>query len=286
MGVSIQSVICRASGRPEQVLAQQLGLSRRVVTSWLRSGLIRIESQRLRKGDRVHAGQTLHLALEGNLGDWVQPAPEPMALLAQTGDWFALNKPAGMPSHLNLPFETGTALNHFVAYDPACAEIGDDVLQGSLAHRLDNDASGTMIAARTPQAYKALRTAFADGDVRRVYRARVASATGRLPRGVGECRTPLIARGSKVVTDPAGRATHTLWRSLDRDGLLEIEIRTGHRHQIRVHLASQDYPILGDTLYGGEPNARLALHCVELSWANQQVKSPIPETLMPRYDSQ
>ena len=286
MGVPIQSLICRASGRPEQVLAQQLGLSRRVVTSWLRSGLIRIESQRLRKGDRVHAGQTLHFALAGNLGDWVQPAPEPMALLTQTDDWFALSKPAGMPSHLNLPFELGTALNHFVAHDPACAMLGDDALQGSLVHRLDNDASGAIVAARTPQAYQELRTAFAAGDVRRVYRARVASSTGQLPTGEGECRAPLIARGSKVVTDPAGRATHTLWRSLDRDGLLEIEIRTGHRHQIRVHLASQGYPIVGDTLYGGQPNVRLALHCVELSWANHQVKSPSPETLQLRYDWQ
>ena len=282
MGLSIQSVSCATSGRPEQVLAQQLGLSRRVIVNWLRAGLIRKESGRLRKGDRVTAGETLYLSLEGRLGEWIPPALPSMPLLAETDDWLALNKPSGMPSHLSMPFECGTVLNHFTFHDPCCAHVGDDPLQGSLVHRLDNEASGTIIAARHARSYQELRTAFAQGDVRRVYRARVSSLKEHLPTGVGECRSALLARGTRVIVDPMGRATHTVWRSLDAHGLLEIEIMTGHRHQIRVHLASQGWPILGDQLYGGAPNSRLALHCVALCWGDHELRSPIPETLEPR----
>ena len=82
MGVPVQSVICASSGRPEQVLAQQLGLSRRVIVNWLRDGLVRSESTRLRKGERVESGQRLYLSLDGQLGDWVQPVAT-YSLLAQ-----------------------------------------------------------------------------------------------------------------------------------------------------------------------------------------------------------
>lgn len=283
MDVPVQSLTCTASGRPEQVLAQHLGLSRRVVTNWLRAGQIRTETGLLRKGDRIDAGEPLYLSVAGRLGDWVQPEMKPTALLASGEDWLAINKHPGMPSHLNMPFESQTALNHFVAHDPCCATAGDDPLQGSLVHRLDNEASGVLLAARPPQAYEHLRAAFSAGDVHRVYRARVTALSGVLPAGQGECRLALSARGAHVRVDPDGRATHTLWRTLDDHGLLELEIKTGHRHQIRVHLASQDWPILGDVHYGGAPHERLALHCTELAWSNQRVVSPIPKLLEPRH---
>jgi len=282
MGVSVQRVKCIESGRPERVLAQQLGLSRRVVVAWLHERRIRSATgETLRKGDRVESGQALELRLEGVLGEWVRPAPTPLPVLAHGDDWVAINKPAGLPSHLSMPFEDQTALNHLVAHHVGSATAGDDPLQGGLVHRLDNDASGALLAATSPQKFQLLRRAFTEAHVRRVYRARVSGVSEALPSGAGEIVEPLVARGAKVVVDASGRATRTLWRCLDDQGLVELELKTGHRHQIRVHMASQGWPIVGDSLYGGAPASRLALHCVELGWEDGRVVSPIPELLQP-----
>ena len=282
MDLSLQQLTVSASGRPEQVLAQQLGLSRRVLTHWLKEGRLLAGGRVIAKGERLAAGQSVGLRLDGQLGYWVEPASEPLALLCQASDWMALDKPAGMPSHLRLPFERGTALNHFVAHDSACATIGPDRLQAGLLHRLDNDTSGALIAARTPRAYRALREAFRVGAVRRVYRARVSPQAGGFPQGEGVFEKRLLARGARVVVDSLGRATRTTWRALDAFGLLELSLETGHRHQLRVHLADHGWPIEGDLLYGGAPQQRLALHCVALSWRDLEVEAPTPAELQPR----
>jgi 23S rRNA pseudouridine1911/1915/1917 synthase len=282
VGVSVQRVNCIDSGRPERVLAQQLGLSRRVVVAWLHEKRIRsVAGETLRKGDRVESGQALELRLEGVLGDWIRPALSPLPALAHGDGWVAINKPAGLPSHLSMPFEDQTALNHLVALHVGTATAGDDPLQGGLVHRLDNDASGTLLAATSTKRFQLLRRAFSEARVRRVYRARVSGAAGALPSGAGEIVEPLLAKGAKVVVDASGRATQTLWRCLDDQGLVELELKTGHRHQIRVHLASQGWPIVGDSLYGGASASRLALHCVELGWGDERVVSPVPEFLQP-----
>lgn len=282
MGVSLQTVMCAEAGRPERVLAQQLGLSRRVIVAWLRQGLIRSEDGLVRKGDRVGRGQALELSLAGALGDWVAPSMDALPILGQGDGWLAIDKPPGMPSHLSMPFETQTALNHLVAHHPNSALAGEDSLQGGLVHRLDNDASGVLLAASSRTQFDNLRQHFTEASVRRIYRARVSSLDGILPSGEGTIDLLLLARGAKVVVDPKGRATRTLWRSLDDHGLLELELQTGHRHQIRVHLARQGWPILGDRLYGGVSAPRLALHCVQLGWDDQSVISDVPECLEPR----
>ena len=234
------------------------------------------------KGERLAAGQSVGLRLDGQLGCWVEPASRPLALLYQASDWMALDKPAGMPSHLRLPFERGTALNHFVAHDSACAAIGPDRLQAGLLHRLDNDTSGALIAARTPQAYRALREALSCGRRSARLPSPGEPTSRRLSSGRGgvreAARCARRAGGGRSVRGerhgrPGERSTPSVCSRLS--------LETGHRHQLRVHLADHGWPIEGDRLYGGTPQQRLALHCVELSWRDLEVEAPTPADLQP-----
>ncbi|MDE0883487.1 MAG: pseudouridine synthase [Myxococcota bacterium] len=266
-------------GRVERSLAHELGLSRRVAVLWLKEGRVRVDGRRISKGDRLPMQTEVSLSLQGKIGIWVRADKQPLPLLAKGADWLALDKPAGMPSHVSLPFEEGCAINHFAAHRSEVTTCGEDPLQGGLVHRLDNEASGLLLAASSAAAWRRLREQFSSASVRRVYRARTRPVDGIMPKGRGEIRQPLSSAGAKVRADENGRATHTLWRALDDNGLLEIELRSGHRHQIRVHLAGLGWPIIGDALYGGVVHPRLLLHCQKLSW-EAQVLTAAPSGLL------
>ena len=271
MDLPPQSLTLVESGRIERALARSLSLSRRVTAVWLKQGRVVGPHGRLRKGDRVESNTVVELSLPGHLGAWVPFAKPALSLLESGEGWIALDKPAGMPSHLAMPFEQDCALNHMAAHVPAVAECGDDPLQGGLVHRLDNEASGILLAATNRATWSRLREAFSQGSVRRIYHARVRPEAPQMPKGSGEVRAPLQTRGAKVHIETEGRATHTCWRALDDQGLLEIDLRSGHRHQIRVHLASLGWPIIGDRLYGGAAAKRLHLQCTQLQIADLEL---------------
>src|SRR6478752_6966592 len=90
-----------------------------------------------------------------------------------------MTKPAGVPSHPLQPGETGTLANALVARHPECADAGDDAREGGLAHRLDVDTSGVMVAARSRPAWQALREALRGGRAEKEYLALVTGAIDR-----------------------------------------------------------------------------------------------------------
>lgn len=137
-----------------------------------------------------------------------------------------------------------------------------------VVHRLDREASGVVVFAKTAAEHRRLCGLFERRGVEKVYWALV---RGRL-EGEGEVALPLKAFGSgRIGTSEGGLSSLTRYRSLEvfsDAALLEVRPLTGRRHQIRVHLHSLGFPILGDPLYGrplpvpGAP--RLMLHALEL----------------------
>ncbi|HEU0032087.1 MAG TPA: RluA family pseudouridine synthase [Kofleriaceae bacterium] len=225
---------------------------RRQLAALFDDGCVRVAGKRAKKGDRVVAGDIIELSREPVSGDALRPLAEPaeLSVLLERPELVVIDKPAGMPSQPLRAGELGTAANAIAARWPECAAIGDDPRDGGLVHRLDIGTSGALVAARTADAYRALRDAFAAGLVGKTY---LAITDGRPVSR--ECDAPLVQRGKRVVVDYtdglAAFTTFVVERASDTHALVRCTAQTGRMHQVRAHLANVGAPITGDTLYGG-----------------------------------
>jgi tRNA pseudouridine32 synthase/23S rRNA pseudouridine746 synthase len=134
----------------------------------------------------------------------------------------------------------------------------------ALAHRLDKDTSGCLVLGRHHKALEKLGLLFKQGKIRKTYWAVV---EGHPPEAEGLIDLPLARldqdRGWWMKVDPAGLPSQTRWTVLERmEGcsFLALEPLTGRTHQLRVHCASQGWPILGDPIYGTGPKSAAMLH--------------------------
>jgi 23S rRNA pseudouridine1911/1915/1917 synthase len=224
-----------------------------------------------------------------------------LSVLFEDGQLLAVDKPAGIHSAPLHPGEAGTLLGAVLARYPEVAALpGLKSVEPGLLHRLDLETSGILLVARTEEAFRTLRAAFAAGRVRKQYLAlcacRAEVRAGKRLRL--ESRFAPFGRGRKrvrAVAPEGGKAREasaiyrTEARVLQRRGpwaLVQASTLKGFRHQVRVHLAELGLPIAGDTLYGvpapeGAP-ARLYLHAaaVELdhpaSGRPLRLDSPLP----------
>jgi RluA family pseudouridine synthase len=207
------------------------------------------------------------------------PGAAPPLPLAYEDDWLLIvDKPAGVLSQPTRG-EASSALDERIR-----ARFPD----ARLLHRLDRDASGLVLFARSEAARAPLQRALEAGQIARSYLAVV----GGLVEGSGEVtlrigRDPRDPR-RRVAHPPnatAGEPARSRYRALRRGAttsVLELELDTGRTHQLRVHLSAIGHPIVGDRLYGGVPAERLHLHAARLALPHPRdarhlvVTSPAP----------
>jgi 23S rRNA pseudouridine1911/1915/1917 synthase len=229
----------------------------------------------------------------------LQPSPcFKIDVLYEDKSVLVVNKPGLVPCHPLRQGERTTLINAVVAVYPEVAEVGDKPLEGGLVHRLDNGTSGALIIARRPDAFVAIRAAIRHGEISRRY---LALCAGNF-EGTVEIATPIahhpknrrkmVTMAANEVRSASARPAATVVQLLQhysRLSLVEAEPRTGRRHQIRVHLASIGHPLVGDTLYGGQPINELApgrfwLHLSEIAFESPSegrvaVTAPLPSEL-------
>ena len=184
------------------------------------------------------------------------PKPEriPLEVLWEDDDVIVVAKPAGMVVHPSPGHETGTLVNALLAHCSSIAGVGS-VERPGIVHRLDQETSGVMVAAKTQRAYLKLRRDFeSHARVRKTYLAVLHGApkpgAGTIDLPIG--RKPWDAKRMAVNAPDAKRAV-THWQTLSKRGaiaLVEFTIETGRTHQIRVHAAHLGHPVAGDPLYG------------------------------------
>jgi 23S rRNA pseudouridine1911/1915/1917 synthase len=250
-----------AGARLDQWLARALGCSRRDAQRLIAEGAVRLDGGRVSKGVRLHGGATVLLERAAPADEDKRPTPQPdlpLELVHVDDAIVAMVKPPGMATHPLRPGERGTLANALVARHPECADVCDDPREGGVAHRLDGDTSGLVLAARTRAAWLSLRRAFADGAVAKEYLALVAGA----PPNRGVVDAPLVHAGKRArvarAGDPDAQPAATAYEVLARgDGvaLIRATSSSGRMHQVRVHLMHLGHPIVGDALYGGPPPA-------------------------------
>ena len=180
------------------------------------------------------------------------PEDIPIDVVYEDTDLIVLNKPAGIVVHPGAGAKTGTLANALAFHFQNLSTAGG-VARPGIVHRLDKDTSGLLVAAKTEQAHGNLADQFRE---REVFKSYVALVHGQLERDRGEIDEP-IARDPRHRTRMAivrgGRAALSIYRARERFGrftLVDIELKTGRTHQIRVHLAWIKHPVVGDETYG------------------------------------
>jgi 23S rRNA pseudouridine1911/1915/1917 synthase len=193
-----------------------------------------------------------------------------LAIVYEDDHVLVVDKPAGMVVHPGAGVEGGTLAAGVLAHAPQTATVGGQRRPG-IVHRLDKGTSGVLVLAKTSLAYHALVAQLAAREVTREYLAvvhgRVTRAEGRVDAPIG--RDPHHRQRMAIRPAGQGRRAVTRFRVVERFrdfSLLECRLETGRTHQIRVHLASQGWPISGDRVYGEEDPvvARQALHAWRL----------------------
>ena len=216
-------------------------------------------------------------------------------------DLIVLDKPAGLPCYPIQYDETETVANFLVAYNPLFQGIGEDLREAGLVHRLDNETSGLLIAAKNKETYDCLRRDFSQKGIEKEYRAivlghpvphqKIKWPIGPHPKGKKRMKVFFQAAAARRASAREAMTAFEVLKKFPRASLLKVTIKTGCRHQIRVHLAALGYPILGDTLYGQKNSdslpdpPRLCLHAFKMTFLQPRnkkritVQAPLPEDL-------
>ncbi len=225
-------------------------------------------------------------------------------IIAEHADFVVLEKPAGLLVHKaeSSPDEK-TLVDWLLKKYPEVKKVGDDrEIRPGIVHRLDREASGLMVVARTQAMFEHLKTQFQEHTIDKEYFAIV---YGKMNREFGEINLPIsrTSQGGRMAAHSIGfeeaneaRTEYFVEKKFTTVTLLRIVIHTGRTHQIRVHMFALQHPLVGDSLYPVQKFGptkpgksfvappRLCLHSTklgftDLSGARQDFTSPLPEDL-------
>jgi 23S rRNA pseudouridine1911/1915/1917 synthase len=241
-----------------------------------------IETGQVRYGDvaatdpsaKMRRGRAFTVTLPDPVPDKLVPQPAALVIPYEDEHLLVIEKPAGLVVHPAPGNPDHTLANALIAHcGDAFAGIGG-VKRPGIVHRLDKDTSGLMVVAKTELAHRMLTADFAARRIERAYWAvvwGVPPARGEIEGAIG--RSPRD-RKKMAVVERGGKPAITHYRRLavfgTKAALLECRLATGRTHQIRVHLAANGFPLIGDPTYGNRSARRIfhrqALHAYLLGF--------------------
>ena len=256
--------------------------SRSRLQGLIKDGFVKVDGLAAQKaGQKLERGDSVEVRIPPPVPSGLQPEDIPLDIIFENDDLLVINKPAGMVVHPSAGHETGTLVHAVLGYAPGIEGIGGEERPG-IVHRLDKETSGLILVAKNERAHRFLQDQFRLRKVEKVYLALVDGApptpSGRVEAPIG--RDPAHRMKMAIQPPGKGRAAISEYRTLENFGehtLLEVHPLTGRTHQIRLHCAFLDCPIVGDTIYGRRhPTVAIKRHFLHAT--RLTVKLPGEET--------
>lgn len=267
-------------------------------------GDVSVNETQAKSSYKVRAADRIEIELPEPVIKTFEPEDIPLDIVFEDEFLAVINKPAGMVVHPGAGVSAGTLANAVAFHFKLQVENAKFENRVGIVHRLDKDTSGLIVIAKTEEIHEQLSEQFKN---REVFKSYVALVHGEIAEKSGQINQPIAREKhnrTKMAIRTHGRAALSLWqirKRYERFTSLNVEIKTGRTHQIRVHLAHINHPVVGDETYnGGRDNnmkddavrvaikdlGRFFLHAERLSFTHPKTAerldfyAPLPEELM------
>jgi 23S rRNA pseudouridine1911/1915/1917 synthase len=286
--------------RVDAGLAKLFGFSRTQAAEIAEAGGVARSGVTLGKSEQLRVGDFIDVSWEPQREATLTETPvENLGIVYDDDDIVVVDKPVGVAAHPAVGWDGPTVIGALAAAGYRISTSGASERAG-VVHRLDVGTSGLMVVAKSEKAYTELKRAFHDREVSKVYHAVVQGhpdpLSGTIDAPIG--RHPRSNWKFAVTSDGKHSVTHyETIEAFPSASLLEITLETGRTHQIRVHMAAQRHPCVGDSLYGADPTiseklglTRQWLHAHRLAFKHPstgewvQFESPYPDDLQHALD--
>ncbi len=294
-----------AGERLDIFLAKKLKISRSQVQKMVGADQVFVNKKLPKKpGDNLTEGEEIEIkkakiTLEAKAKKKAGQVKFDVKIIKTTPDYIVVEKPTGMLAHPTMAKEKNTLADFIVKKYPQVKKVGDDPMRPGIVHRLDKEASGLMIIARTQKMFNHLKEQFKNRTIEKEY---FALAHEPMPRNWDEINFPISRSetSDRMAAIPTGEASRgkeaktefLVEKNFVNFSLLRVKTHTGRMHQIRVHFLAYNHPLVGDPLYfqkkqkrvWDEKLGRLFLHSTKLGFVDlegnkQTFESPLPQEL-------
>lgn len=224
--------------------------SRARIQAWIKEGVLKVDGKVTKSKEKLFGGEVISLDIVIEDQEAHQAQDIPIDIVYEDDDIIIVNKPAGMVVHPAVGNRDGTLMNAILHHAPETAHIP----RAGIVHRLDKETTGLMVVAKTLAAQTDLVSQLQERSMGREYEAitiGVMTGGGVVDEPIG--RHP-NNRQKQAVEPVHGKDAVTHYRLVERfknHTHIRLKLETGRTHQIRVHMAYIQYPLVGDPQYGG-----------------------------------
>ncbi|OQY13249.1 MAG: hypothetical protein B6I30_03315 [Desulfobacteraceae bacterium 4572_187] len=270
--------------------------SRSYAAKLIIEGHIQVQGEKKKPGYRVKAGEKVEARVPNPTSTIFEPEPIEIDILYEDEYLIVINKRAGIVVHPAPGHYSGTLVNALLHHCPDLGTISGEIRPG-IVHRLDKDTSGTLVVAKNSIIHENLSAQFKSRKIKKEYLTLV---HGEMKFDSGSINLPIgrhpVHRKRMSTESRKGREAETVWKVRERfknATLIKVNLKTGRTHQIRVHCAAINHPVIGDPVYCARKMgkdlqnkaARQMLHAWRLKFFHPALQkemsfeSPIPQDM-------